>query len=64
MFQRAPALFQVTPHVWLFETLDKVSVNSNSNHDVYNINNLCLSNRIEMLMMIFSASCYLTGYLN
>ena len=37
MFQQAPALFRLTPHVGLFETVDKVSVKSPLIHDAFNI---------------------------
>ena len=42
MFKQTPVLFQLAPHVGLFETFDKVPVKSHLNSDANNIGNLCL----------------------
>ena len=48
-------MFQLSPRVGLFETVDKVSVKSQLNSDANNMGILCLSHRDPPLMIIFSA---------
>ena len=59
MFQETPDIFQLTPRVGLFKTVDKVSVKSHLNHDTNNTDNLCLALRdAPLTMVIFCSSCH------